>query len=350
MRYCPNCGRPTDGREAARAARKKSLNYPLIIAKLLIVASLVCFFFTFMSVSCGNSAQEFTGIHFIFGSDPVEDFADGLDAVIGGDFAHQFAEEYNAGSIFGSGRFVNVFVLASALTGLLALFTRRRFSGVMSILSAALLLGFRLTATQYYRIDNKPLSDYGGLMMQIDFGYPLYFATVLFIAGGVAMLLSADYRPRTYTPPPPPPDEHYTYPDRFSTPFPPDSSNKQNTWGTQYPPNSGAPPQNTSGAPYPSGSGNAAQNSSWGTRQSGFGNAQQSAYGGLSNSSDSTGSGNSAQSDSLHPRQSYGKTAQPVNDGSQQGGNGTSQQSYGETTKPDYKNPQQNTPGSPSGK
>lgn len=153
----------TSGTSSATAINnenKSNSHGSIIIAKIGIFIALICFFFTFMSVSCAGETRELSGKDLIFGDKSVTSELD---------------DEYDSHS-----NLFNIFVCLSAVSGILALVIKKaKTAGGLSLLSSIFLLIFRLSAKHYYKLGGeslKSLEDY----IEVHFGFALYLAMILF--------------------------------------------------------------------------------------------------------------------------------------------------------------------------
>lgn len=202
-RFCSRCGaqiegnnESTGGTAALNDLSDKIRAYTsklggALIGKLLILAALICFLFTFMSVSCADIKREITGKDLIFGNST---FMDSVNEKTGSDIG-----------------WFNIFVCLSALSGIAAIIIRKRkISSVLSGLSAILLLIFRATAKFYYKLDGQTLGEMEesgtDIGFKVGFGFPLYLAILLFAVAS-ASIISAAYDKSSSLPPP---DNTYT--------------------------------------------------------------------------------------------------------------------------------------------
>ena len=154
---------------------KTAVGIGLILApRLLALIAIICFFFPFMSVSCGQYSTEISGTDMIFGdssiSEQIEDFSEGE----------------SDGSLF------NWFIL---LAGLFALggvvHLKSKEAAEASGLSVLFLFIFRVTAKWYYKIGDTRLSEIDDSVIQVEFGAALYWAIVLLCIAAVIHLLYA---------------------------------------------------------------------------------------------------------------------------------------------------------------
>ncbi len=134
----------------------------LVAPRLLVLIAIICFFFPFMSVSCGGYSTDISGIDMIFGdssvSEQVEYYSDGE----------------NDGSLF------NWFILLAALLALDGLVNLNSKSAAESSgYSALFLIIFRITAKWYYKIGDTRLSEVDDSMIHVEFGGALYWAIIL---------------------------------------------------------------------------------------------------------------------------------------------------------------------------
>lgn len=170
-KFCSKCGAPTEENSkptitVAQNETSGSAHSAALIGKIAVLIALICFFFTFMSVSCSGQTREISGTDMIFGDKSV-------------------TQEVEAQAGESSGLF-NIFVLLSAVSGIAAVAIKK--SGIsfkLSGLSAILLLIFRFSAKSYYKIGGESLKEWEKNGMDISFGFPLYLAIILFIVGAV---------------------------------------------------------------------------------------------------------------------------------------------------------------------
>lgn len=202
--FCPNCGKQLDPDEkfcagcgasvtaetnhiqgTAAPAQNAGYSQPAVptiqrstgsalsmslIAKILVLIAMVCFFFPFMSVSCsGVTTTELSGFEMVIGSSEAQkDLED-------------YGEESSRGDT------LNIFVIGAAVFGVIALIARKKkITMPCSALSAAALVVFRITATSYYKIGDMTLKEYIKQdMITVNFGFALYLAIILFILAAV---------------------------------------------------------------------------------------------------------------------------------------------------------------------
>lgn len=147
----------------------------VIIAKIIVVIALICFFFPFMTVSCAGSSHEITGTDMIFGDEDLKDEMDDRS---------------------GSGWF-NIFLCGAGICGVLALLASKSNpdgGAITSGIAFVLLIIFRLSATSYYEIEGTKLKDFSPDMLKVEFGGALYFSMILFFAAAVIFHSVKDQR------------------------------------------------------------------------------------------------------------------------------------------------------------
>lgn len=143
----------------------------LAIPRVLVLIAIICFFFPFMTVSCGATGMDISGTDMIFGNDEIVEYVEN-------------ATDDNDASLF------NWFILIAgicSLTGLII--TNHKDAAIYSSLSSAFLIVFRITAEWYYSIGDTPLSETDG-MIRVDYGGALYAAIILqLIAAGIYLFI-----------------------------------------------------------------------------------------------------------------------------------------------------------------
>lgn len=189
-RFCENCGAPVQqsvsqndtfsehmtqqvhsilsGTPAtADEAKTQKIGF-LAVTKILILIAIICFFFPFMTVSCGGQQiASVSGTDMIFGDSTVSHEVT--------EYAEKQGETEEDGSLF------NWFVLAAGVCAVFALFTTKN-SGGEALFSAIWLIVFRFNAKWYYRIGDTKLSELNEDVIQVKFGGALYLAIVLLLA------------------------------------------------------------------------------------------------------------------------------------------------------------------------
>ncbi len=188
QQICPNCGanlgitppqnQPSYGNVQPNYAPSSTGISTSIIAKIVVVIALICFFFTFMSVSCtvvDDSSVEITGIDMIIGNTETADEVNS-------------ASDDEASGI----DVINIFVIGSAVLAILAIVMKNpKDSAALTVGSAALLIIFRFTATSYYKIEDVKLKEMiDEDLLAVEFGLALYAAIILFIVATI--LFSSD--------------------------------------------------------------------------------------------------------------------------------------------------------------
>lgn len=176
-KFCKNCGTKieiyknpdskinSDQQQNPQASNKTTNSRSVVlIGKVVILIALICFFFTFMSVSCAGETRKISGTDMIFGDNSVTDSLD--------------EEGYDShSSLF------NIFVCLSAISGVIAIIVKREKSAVLASLSAIFLLIFRFSAKHYYQINDMSLKDWEDMNLETHFGFALYLAIFLFFLG-----------------------------------------------------------------------------------------------------------------------------------------------------------------------
>ncbi|MCD7891746.1 MAG: hypothetical protein LUG26_08430 [Ruminococcus sp.] len=138
---------------------------------------MICFFFPFMTVSCGveevgSSATviELTGKDMIFGnSETSEDVADYYE--------ENYDEDVDASTF-------NIFVYLAAIFAVLSLFVGKKHKswGALTSCSVLSLIIFRLSAKSYYKIGDESLKELvKSGMFDVSFGAAFYIALILLI-------------------------------------------------------------------------------------------------------------------------------------------------------------------------
>lgn len=177
VRFCGKCGSEVEtvggenrevssvqGQTPEKSGAKSDSKSVVLIGKMVIIIALVCFFFTFMSVSCAGETQKISGKDMIFGDSSITDSLD---------------EEYDSHS-----NLFNIFVCLSGVSGIIAIIiTKRKASAGFASLSAIFLLIFRFSAKHYYQIGDRSLKDWEEMNLETHFGFALYLAIVLFFLG-----------------------------------------------------------------------------------------------------------------------------------------------------------------------
>ncbi|MCD7812270.1 MAG: zinc ribbon domain-containing protein [Ruminococcus sp.] len=164
--------------DSGAAPKKEKKEYPIWVPKLVVVIALICFFFPFMTVSCGveevgSSATviELTGKDMIFGnSETSEDVADYYD--------ENYDEDVDASTF-------NIFVCLAAILAVVSLFISKKYrswGSSATIWSAIFLVIFRLSAKSYYKIGDESLKELvKSGMFDVSFGVAFYIALILLI-------------------------------------------------------------------------------------------------------------------------------------------------------------------------
>lgn len=206
-KFCRSCGAPIEGNSgtdafgelADKISENKTSLGGVLIGKILVLVALICFFFTFMTVSCAGETRKVSGKDMIFGDSSITD---------------SIEKQYSSHSTL-----FNIFVCASAVSGIAAIGLRKRkTSAVLAGVSGVLLIVFRFTAKFYYKIGDQSLGDWEEAGLEVGFGFPLYLAIVLFIAAAAIIMKTAS--DETVSLPPPPVNNTYT--------TPPDANNNNN--------------------------------------------------------------------------------------------------------------------------
>lgn len=163
--------------DSGAAPKKEKKEYPIWVPKLVVVIALICFFFPFMTVSCGveevgSSATviELTGKDMIFGnSETSEDVADYYD--------ENYDEDVGASTF-------NFFVCLAAIFAVISLLfgKKHKLWGSFTGLSVIFLVIFRLSAKSYYKIGDESLKELvKSGMFDVSFGAAFYIALILLI-------------------------------------------------------------------------------------------------------------------------------------------------------------------------
>ena len=149
--------------------------------KFAVLIGILCFFCTFMTVSCGRSEKglEIKGIDFIFGSEEVSQSIGRAEKSMSEDISFEESEETDdtGDEVEGSSIF-NWFMLYAGVCAVCELFARKKIGKYASGAAIGLIL-FRISAKWYYKIGEKSLSDYEG-WITVHFGPALYIAIIIF--------------------------------------------------------------------------------------------------------------------------------------------------------------------------
>lgn len=179
-KFCGKCGESVDIQQIEEQSDKDLLVsketsekdftlgcFIFALPRILILIGIICFFFPFITVSCAGENVKITGTDMIFGDKEIV----------------EEAEDYSGDdeSIF------NWFVLLAGLCAAGALIKPKE-AGSASIF----LLIFRFTAKWYYKLGDSRLSELDDVI-QIDFGFALWLAIILFIlAAGIGIIFEGD--------------------------------------------------------------------------------------------------------------------------------------------------------------
>lgn len=155
---------------------KKTIFY---VSKLLILGVIICFFFPFMTVSCGTGELtktiEITGVDMVVGdeevADPVAEFSENYSENVLGEVADE--EESEDASTF------NILVVVAAVFVIIELFARKKVGKYAGISCVSLVL-FRISAKWYYTVGEKSLAECEDYLT-VEFGWAVYIAIILLL-------------------------------------------------------------------------------------------------------------------------------------------------------------------------